>query len=142
MTKHAAIITACLLIGGSGGAAAQERSYACSKICWNPATGAAICTSVLATQIQLTSYIWAAQHDIIVKGKGLTFSLPLKTPWQNCASEDRKGRWLAVAGYVTVKSVIDFTVGGLKVGDTIEISGIGVAADQKNVLFFADPSHE
>ena len=131
-----------LLIGASAGAAAQERSFACSRICWNPATGAAICTSKLVTQLQLTSYIWAAQHEIIVKGKGLTFSLDLKTPWQDCSSEGRQGRWISVSGYVSVKSVSDFTVGGLKVGDTIEISGTGVAADQKNVLFYAYPSHE
>ncbi|MFI4994929.1 MAG: hypothetical protein ACHQAQ_03995 [Hyphomicrobiales bacterium] len=141
MTKKMALIVACLLVDGPGSAAAQEGSFACSKICWNPASSSAICSSKLATQLELTSYIWAAQHDIIAKGKGIVFSIGLNTPWQDCSNNNGPGRSVSVSGYVRVQSVSGFTVGALKVGDTIEIRGTGVAADQRNVLFFADPSH-
>jgi len=140
MTIRALSILACVLLAGPGSAEAQQQLFACSKICWDPAASGATCSKILATQIELTSYIWAVQHGIIAKGKGLTFSLDLNTPWPSCASETAARHSFSVSGYVGVQSVTSYTVGGLKVGDTIEIHGTGVAKDQRNLLFFTDPS--
>ncbi|MBV9138956.1 MAG: hypothetical protein JO357_18040 [Hyphomicrobiales bacterium] len=43
-------------------------------------------------------------------------------------------------GYVNVQNVTGFTIGGVKVGNTIEISASGIDETQKNILFFPDPS--
>jgi hypothetical protein len=138
--RASALIALCLLLAGSGDAPAQEHSFACNKICWNPVSASAIC-SLKLTQYDLTAYIWAVQHDLIKKGKGLTFSLSITAPRQDCSSVTEPGQWVAVSGYVQVRSVTAFSIGSLKVGDLIEVRGNGVAADQRNVMFYADPAY-
>jgi len=109
MTIRALSILACVLLAGPGSAEAQQQLFACSKICWDPAASGATCSKILATQIELTSYIWAVQHGIIAKGKGLTFSLDLNTPWPSCASETAARHSFSVSGYVGVQSVTSYT---------------------------------
>jgi hypothetical protein len=70
----------------------------------------------------------------------MTFYLDLKAKRQMCASPITGGRSISVVGYVNVQSVTGFTVGSLKVGDTIEIGGSGIGDDQENMLFFRDSS--
>jgi hypothetical protein len=43
---------------------------------------------------------------------------------------------------VNARNVTGFTIGGLKVGDTIEIGATGVAEGEKNILFFPDPTQQ
>jgi hypothetical protein len=143
MTKWVGFVALCFLFHGSGSALAQQQTFGCTKICWTPATGIATCSKKLNTQFELTAYIYAVQHKSIAKGKGITFFVDLKGKQETCASSaTTQGESISVVGYVNVQNVTGFTIGGLKVGDTIEIGGSGVADDQKNVLFFLDPSQK
>ena len=85
MTNWVGPIGVCLLFGGSAGAAAQQQTFACDKICWTPAHHSATCSSKLS-QADLTAYIYAVRHNVIAKGKGITFHLDLKSKGQTCAS--------------------------------------------------------
>jgi len=139
MMKWAASLTLCLLVSDAGTLTAQQQIFACSKICWNPSTGAATCSTKLGTQLQLTAYIWAVEQDKIAKGKGITFSLNLQSKGETCESETAQRQLISVAGYVEVKRITDFTVGALKIGNVIEIDGTGVDEAQRNIMFYPAP---
>jgi hypothetical protein len=138
MTNWVGPIGVCLLLGGSAGATAQQQTFACDKICWTPANHSATCSSKLS-QADLTAYIYAVRHNDIAKGKGITFHLDLKSKGQTCASPETQGRSISVVGYVNVESVTAFTVGTLKAGDLIEITGGGIEQGQENTFFFPAP---
>jgi hypothetical protein len=126
--------------GGTEGALAQQQSFACSKLCWAPAKGSVTCSKKLSTQIELTSYIYAVEHKAIAKGKAMTFFVDMRGSGQSCDSSEPPTGSLSVVGYMNVRSVTSFTIGGLKVGDTIEIGATGIAEGEKNILFFPDPT--
>jgi hypothetical protein len=138
MTNWVGVIGVCILIGGSGSTAAQQQTFACNKICWTPASRSATCSSKLS-QADLTAYIYAIQHNTIAKGKRITFHVDLKANGQTCASPNTQGRSVSVVGYVNIENITGFTVGTLKAGDAIEITGSGVADDQENTFFFPAP---
>ena len=138
MTRRLLAALACLALVPRE-LAAQESSFACNRICWNPPSTSALCSLKLASQYDLTAYIWAVQHGIIAKGKGVTFSLGFNAPKTDCLAFGPPTQAVSVSGYVHVANVTDYTLGGLKVGDVIEIKGTGVSADQRNVMFFVNP---
>ena len=72
-------------------------------------------------------------HDILRRHEGLGPKLRVG----GAAS-----RIVAVVGYVNAQNVTGFSIGGLKVGDTIEIGATGVAEGEKNILFFPDPTQQ
>jgi hypothetical protein len=129
-----------LFLTGSESALAQQQTFACTRLCWTPAKGSVTCSKKMNAQVDLTSYIYAVEHKTIAKGKPMTFFVEMRGSGQSCGSPFAPPASLSVVGYVSVQNVTGFTIGGVKVGDTIEISGNGVAEDQKNILFFPDPS--
>jgi hypothetical protein len=146
MTKRTGCLALCVwLVGaasGAGGALAQQQSFACTKLCWAPAKGSVTCSKKLNTQIELTSYIYAVEHKAIAKGKAMTFFVDMRGSDQSCGSAAPPAGSLSVVGYVNAQNVTGFTIGGLKVGDTIEIGATGVAEGEKNILFFPDPTQK
>jgi hypothetical protein len=139
MTKPTSLLTLWLLLMASGSAMAQQQTFACSKLCWTPAKNSVTCSKKLRAQIELTSYIYAVQHNTIAKGKAMTFFVDKEGSGQSCNTSTTPGS-LGVIGYLSAQNVTAFTIGGIKVGDTIEITAGGVDAGQKNILFFPDPS--
>jgi hypothetical protein len=131
------LIGALILINGSESLGAQQQTFTCNKICWYPLSHGATCSSKLS-QADLTAYIYAINHNAIAKGKGITFFLDLKAKGQSC-SPTPQGPSVSVVGYVNVTSVTSFTLGALKAGDAVEISGTGIADDQENTFFFPVP---
>jgi hypothetical protein len=146
MTKRAgALAVYPWLVGaasGAGGALAQQQSFACTKLSWARAKGSVTCSKKLNTQIELTSYIYAVEHRATAKGKAMTFFVDMRGSGQSCRSAAPPAGSLSVVGYVNARNVTGFTIGGLKVGDTIEIGATGVAEGEKNILFFPDPTQQ
>jgi hypothetical protein len=134
MTRLSKWIAAWFLASGSTSAYAQQQTFACTKICWNRLAASAACSAKLTTQLQLTSYIWAVQHNQIAKGAGITFALNLQSKTETCDPPA-----ISVVGYVEARNVVSFSLGALKVGDVIEIVGTGVDENQRNVMFYAAP---
>ncbi|MBV9114559.1 MAG: hypothetical protein JOY67_17220 [Hyphomicrobiales bacterium] len=124
------------------GALAQQQTFACTRLCWSPSKNTVTCSKKLREQVELTSYIYAVQHNTIAKGKPMTFFVDMKGSGQSCGSPVAAPASLSIVGYVNAQNVTGFTVGGVKVGDTIEITASGVAEDQKNIMFFPDPSEK
>ncbi len=144
-TKGARCLALCVWLvaaSGAGSASAQQQSFACTRLCWTPTKGSVTCSKRLSTQIDLTSYIYAVEHKAIAKGKPMTFFVPMSGSGQSCGSAEPQTGALSVVGYVNVRNVTGFTIGGLKVGDTIEIGANGVAEGEKNILFFPDPTQK
>ena len=135
MGRCARAFALCFLIAAAGSAGAQQQTVACNRICWTRATHSATCSSKVS-QAELTAYIYSVQHNAIAKGKSITFHLDLGAQHQSCASPVAKSQAVSVIGYVNVRSVTGFTIGSLKAGDTIEISGDGVEDNEENVMFY------
>jgi hypothetical protein len=146
MTKRTGYIALYLWLAGAasgaGGALAQQQSFACTKLCWAPAKASVTCSKKLNAQIELTSYIYAVEHKAIAKGKAMTFFVDMRGSGQSCGSAAPPEGSLSVVGYLNAQHVTSFTIGGLKVGDTIEIGATGVAEGEKNILFFPDPTQK
>ena len=139
--KGSFALSLCLILW-TASASAQQQSFACTRLCWTPAKSSVTCSKKLGTQIELTSYIYAVQHQAIAKGKPMTFFVDMRGSGQSCGSTAPPTGSLSVVGYVNARSITGFSIGGLKVGDTIEIGATGVAEGEKNILFFPDPSEK
>ena len=129
-----------LLLAGTASALAQQQTFGCTKLCWTPSTRNVICSKKINAQVDLNAYIYAVDHRMIAKGRPMTFFVDMKGSGQSCGSPVAPPGSLSIVGYVNVQNVTGFTICGVKVGNTIEISASGIDETQKNILFFPDPS--